>query len=560
MKRPATIAILVVAAAGGFAAGWFPVAQKAAPGGHTSRRTTAAPTQAPPVEEAAAFIPKLPALDTVESCRLFLERADGHYATRHPFARRAIRDYALRRWLELDAESALTEAERQPGNEFSVDGFGPDLFRVWLDLHPGSAISAWNQASPILARNVRLSFLTALADKDPAMAFAVSQTPRGKGGKFGDAAEEAIFRRWAQLDLRTARARAQTPTAAAAVFDEWALTSPGDALAHLRSSAGPDDPGWRNPALFPVLLRTDPALAQKVIAAASGYGLQGIAHQWVERDTGEAMRWAQSQPADSPLAAAMTGEIVRKITYSDPLRAVQLMQEAAARAPGKNGQAGDQTKEYVLREAVASLAATDLAGARDWLGANPELAKSGGMAGFFTYAFASDPAAAIAQYQTWAENPALKEAAMAGALMAFRWDHGAGARDPSQLIAAVPELADKVDGDVLSGWAKANPTGAADFILQRVAAGKSIGKLDEKGVLAELAISQPRYTSLWLQRLPDPGLQQQTAHTLAANWSVFDPEAAAEWINKLPDGPVREAALAGYDHRLKEKRSLLEEE
>lgn len=95
-------------------------------------------------------------------------------------------------------------------------------------------------------------------------------------------------------------------------------------------------------------------------------------------------------------------------------------------------------------------------------------------------------------------DPDLKAAAENAALMAFRCGYGAGARDPSAILAAIAELKQKVDADVLSGWAKANLMSAPDFILQRTAAGKPVADLEYVGVIAGIAISQPAYTSLWL--------------------------------------------------------------
>ena len=166
----------------------------------------------------------------------------------------------------------------------------------------------------------------------------------------------------------------------------------------------------------------------------------------------------------------------------------------------------------------------------------------------------------MALYREWSANPALKDTATEAVLAAFEPGRDGSVHDPSALIAASPELADKVDGKILSGWAKANPTSAADFITKRIAAGKNLENLGRSGVLTELSVSQPQYTGLWLQRLRHPDLQMEAAETLSSNWSAFDPEAAAKWINGLPDGAVRQAAMDGYEKHRRGRRTIPEEE
>ena len=114
----------------------------------------------------------------------------------------------------------------------------------------------------------------------------------------------------------------------------------------------------------------------------------------------------------------------------------------------------------------------------------------------------------------------------------------------------MPELTSRFSSiEGLSGWAKANPIGAAEFITQRTAAGDNLKDLKASGILADIAIAEPAWTSEWLMALPDTSLQKEAAETLGANWITFDPEAAERWMASLPEGPVREAAKAGIARR-----------
>lgn len=555
MKRSATAAILLAATAAGFAAGWFRGAEEPLPAASQPARAGTAYT--PVVTTAPVPAPLLAKLDSVEDCQIFLAEVNRKYAASHPYTRRAIRDYTLRRWLELDAESALVEAERQPGNEFSTEGFAPDLFRVWLDLNVESAISAFNQANPILAKNVRLSFLTALADKDPEKAFAVWKTGRGQIDKKADPAAEEIFRRWAQRDPRQAIEKAPGGFEQEVAVNEWAQNEPKEALAWARTRPG-NDAYMMSAAFLPALLQTDPVRAQKTLGEMNPLSLESAGRNWAERDTAGAIAWAEGQAPNAPLVREVFVAAAAKLAYTDPERALEILRVQARQAPSPPRD--DRSSGGAMRGVFAVLAAADPEKIRQLVAEEPELGKGGGMAGYFTYAFASDPAAAIAQYREWAENPALKEAAAAAVLATFEASRNEAVRDPSELIAAVPELADKVDGRILRGWARANPMAAAEFITQRIAAGKSFDNLHQTGVLSELAVSQPQYTSLWLQRLRNPDLQIEAAETLAVNWAAFDPEAAAAWINGLSDGSVRQAAMDGFERRQRGRRNPAEDE
>ena len=82
MNRLATTALLLTAAAAGFAAGWLPSAAPAPrPGPDISRRAAPEKVEAP---ETAAPAPLFPALETVDACRDFLLMASKDHASRHP--------------------------------------------------------------------------------------------------------------------------------------------------------------------------------------------------------------------------------------------------------------------------------------------------------------------------------------------------------------------------------------------------------------------------------------------------------------------------------------------
>ncbi|MES2705495.1 MAG: hypothetical protein V4726_02720 [Verrucomicrobiota bacterium] len=554
---PAAVA-LILAAGAGFSLGWYPDGR-----GHgltaespraAARRESPPPPAPAPASKLPGFALELPDLPSADACRLFLKELDTRYRGRHPLLRDTARDFALRRWLELDAESALAEAERGSGSK----GIGNDLFRVWLDLNPESAIAAWNQTSPALAAATRDSFLSTLAETDVARAFALLSTPRGKSGwAFSDPAAEAILRLWAQRDPLAALAAAKPPDEDSpegrarvqfprdVIFEAWASSDPAALFAYAKISPNSESSlenlaGW----LVPALLKSDPKAAAEVIAACAD-STYSLASKWADNDPRSALGWAETQPVDSRQAQAVKLHAARKLATADPLRDIALLGDCRSAASGDQG--------YWLnegyREAFASLSATDPDKAREMIAGNPDLATSG-VNGYLTHAFAKDAAEAIAQARKWLEVPALAATVVPAIRMAYSMSNGAPARDFSPVLAAMPELASRVDAETLRGWAMAAPESAAEFLASREAAGKPVAGVKDAAVLTSIANARPEWTSQWLSGLPEGLLRQDTAEMLSANWSAYDPGAAKDWIDSLPPGPSREAAVKAWDKRL----------
>ena len=201
-------------------------------------------------------------------------------------------------------------------------------------------------------------------------------------------------------------------------------------------------------------------------------------------------------------------------------------------------------RAQTLRQCFAALAATDPAAAAAQIRDLPASQQRDAISGYLTRGFAEDPDAATAQCQAWLADPELKNNLPQAWAKAFSWTSGAGARDPGEVLAAIPELNEAVDENVLSTWTKANPEAAAGWIAQRLEQGKAV-KFGNSGILADLAISAPEFTAAWLVNLSDPAIQKTAANTLTANWGAFDPDASKQWVASLPDGELRQAAEAG---------------
>lgn len=487
----------------------------------------------------------------VAACRAVLSAEPDD---RHPLIRRFEREQALRRWLELDPDSALAEARREP-----VDDFAKELFRQWAQIDPRAALDALNAADRELAGAVAREFFHALMTRDPAMAAGELERPKWRNEDLdwlGWDFHKRVFLQWMKSDPAAAIASFGPPGsktslngAEEAMAVAWAEADFTAAWAHFA-------PAWIDGSHFSVSsamemlargLMQGVGKAREIEAALKDPDdpcdrgpRQQLAEAMAESDPLAALEWASSRPDGDPLRTAIERKVARELASSDPEAALAMWKSA--------GEAGSFDDKYVFREAFAALAAEDPAGAAARAAGLSGEQRRGAMGGALTRIFADDPAAAEAQCRAWLADPTLAAEAGKAWALAFSWSHGAGPRNPGPMLAAIPELNDAVDANVLSTWAKVDPEAAAEWIHERLEQGKIVsfkGAYSDTGVLVDLATSRPEFTAAWLMDLPDAALQAEAAKTLVANWAAFDPVAADAWIGSLTPGPVREAAQQG---------------
>jgi hypothetical protein len=492
-------------------------------------------------------------LDSVQACKDAIEAAN-HGDGRHPLLRRFEYERALRRWIELDPQGALAEAEAG-----SSASFGSDLFRAWVELDPKSALAALHRSNRTLLTQVAKDFFVALMARDPALAAAELKQPRwkedGQRELLGWNFHKDVARAWMKSDPQAAIASLGPPgslekpdEAQRAILVEWAKTDFAAAWKHqLKEGAVQRDPNDVDEILAAGLLAGSKEALAVVTSLAAGIDpatehptrpFADTARWMADTDPCAALEWAESRPADDPLAREVLGYVARELASSDPMKALELLSQS-------RGSAADWQRDHIYRECFASLAAADPLKAREMIAALEPGERKDAMSGYLTRMFAVDEAGSIEQCRAWLANPEMKEACPEAFAVAFSWGHGAGVRDPGPVLEALPALGDAVNGYVLATWAKCDPEASAAWIEQRLAEGKQVKELEDKGVLAELAISEPEFTSRWVTRLANPKVQESAARILAANWASFDPDAAGQWVESLPEGALRDAAAAG---------------
>jgi hypothetical protein len=487
----------------------------------------------------------------VAACRaaLFAEVDD-----RHPLLRRFERERALRRWLELDAASALAEARKDPR-----DDFAKELFRQWVQIEPRAALDALNAADRELAGAVARDFFLALMTRDPALAAAELERPKWKKGDtdwLGWDFRKHVLVQWMRSDPAAAIASFGPPGSKTSLNNDeqamavaWAEADFTAAWAHFAPECNDDGfftvSGAMEMLAHGLLQGVDQAREiEAALADPAGPSDRGprdqLAEAMAESDPLAALEWASSRPDGDALRVMIEREVAGELASSDP--------EAALAMWKSSGGKESYEDKHVLRECFAALAADDPAGAAARVAEYSGSQRLGAMGGVLTRVFADDPAAAEAQCRAWLADPALAADAGKAWAMAFSWGYGAGPRDPGPMLAAIPELDDAVDADVLSTWTKVAPEAAAAWIHGRLVEGKKVhfrGDYSNEGVLVDLATSRPEFTASWLLELPDSALRAEAAKTLAANWAAFDPAAADAWIGTLPPGPVLDAANKG---------------
>jgi len=478
-------------------------------------------------------------LGSPAECRAALDDLEALVGKTHPLVVSALRDHALRRWLELNAESALSFAEADVGLPYQPS-IANDLFRVWLDLDVDSALSSFAQASPSLVKTVRNSFFSNFAQIDPERAVAELANPRWKGarGWWHDYSTRNVFAIWASKDPEGAAEMAlewknerKDTSAFSGVAEVWGQSDPLAAWEFIQTHKFAND---AKQMLIGYLLERDP---EADIGEHKDHQWRRIARPWADRDYQSAIDFARSRPEGDPLAHQLILRAASKLASSEPEHAMELLNE---RGPS------DWEYDYngILWQAFASMAASDLDQSLErWRGL-PEELRTFSLAGIITQQHATDQNETLKNLRTWIDDPSIGEAVLPAMAIALSHGHGGGAQDLGSFIEEFPEFGTHVGEYLLQGWVRTDPEAAAGFIAKKVEAngGKDIG---ENSSIAELAFSRPEFTAGWLPTLPEGEFQITTAASLAANWSRFSPDAAAAWVEGLADGAMKDAAAKG---------------
>ncbi|MBK1884045.1 hypothetical protein JIN85_16620 [Luteolibacter pohnpeiensis] len=489
---------------------------------------------------------------------------------RHPLLRKMDRERALRRWLELDSSSALAEAESNQDDSFAID-----LFKQWVELDPISAVEGLGKLNPSLADKLSRDFFITLMGRDPVLAAQEFRKDRWQLGQksLSDRLEfnRVISLAWfnadpdaaiASLDGVDLRVRDADNLTEGSILIGWGKVDFDAAWTYLTEKTGSIDDSLTSPGGMDLLaegLLCGKSEAIAVLASLSDLDgrdmrnrVSQLADTMVRVDMQESLDWALEQPEDDPIRKNILRYVASKMAAADPDRALEMLDES-------KGTGARYVIEGITRESFAALASSDPVASAERILDLPVGQRKAAMGGWLTRVFASDPDAALAQCRNWMEDPELSADLPAAWALSFSWEHGSGVRDPGEMLAAMPELNDAVNGMVLSTWAKSDPESAANWVTERLELGEKVpfndGPFIDDSFLMDLSISRPEFTANWVMGLPDGEIQREAARTLISNWAAFDPDAANNWINSLPPGPVRGAAEEGLSKTTKQNQS-----
>lgn len=495
-------------------------------------------------------------LESADDCLRLIESLEStQHGDHHPLLVAALRDYALRRWLEIDAEGVLEFVEQSGRSRFTGGLAGP-LFRVWVGLDPQSASLAFAQANPATVQAGWRDFFVKFGEADPERALEMMNSSQWQSARpRWDETPASIYAMWATRDPRAAADHLQQPVPSpdsgrhthqpapplSVVAAIWARQDPAAAWKYY--SELDSDPGSEViVAILPHLSQVDPAPLEQVIAensklASRGSILPGLAESWTKQNLDAAIAFAHTRPDEDPLRRELLAHAARAFATADPERAIELYRSSG------EGSAHEWENSGLLREAFASLAATDPNAAASRLLEFSGSDRNAAMSGILTHAMAANVEEGSRLCREWMAVPALKDSVIPALSVAVSWGHGGGNRPLGPLLEHLPEFAAHLNGYPLQGWTRTNPEEAAAFMMERAATDPNV-EFDRRAV-TELCFSRPEFAVDWIGKLPAGGFQESSATTLALSWSRFNPDAAQAWAESLPPGNVRDAAKRG---------------
>jgi hypothetical protein len=260
--------------------------------------------------------------------------------------------------------------------------------------------------------------------------------------------------------------------------------------------------------------------------------------RWAEMDPGAALEAAQRMDPEGEAAVA----VVLAAARIDPRKARDQIEKL--RVPGKtsllDGPHGSRLAVAVAREWWRQ----DRKAAMAWVKGLPETVRGEAWGAMVGAAAMDDAPSAAAMV---AEMPAGRERELAAARVAEIW----AGRAPEEAMAWVTTLSDierrKAGPQALIAWAETDGASAADHLIkgdQGSRAGSPHQLLEVAAVAGTWAKCDPEAAASWIARQPEGPVKSEAMEHLLWHWTASAPEEASRWLNALPAGPARDAGMA----------------
>jgi RNA polymerase sigma factor (sigma-70 family) len=399
----------------------------------------------------------------------------------------------LARLAESDPPAAIVSAKSLSSRDRVIEAVRTVL-DTWTakDLN---AMTAWMKTIPRQERwdnsILRSEAMLALARVDPKAALALIDGEQVSTRMLKTDWYPSIFEAWAAKDLTGALAVAQELPPGelknhtlASVIGRWTATDPGGAAAYSQSL--PHGP-----------------LRQALV--------NQIARGWSHTDPKDAAEWINSltDPGERYRAGSY---LIDGFASRDPKAAAEFAQKNFLDSP-------DYIRPWSI--IAGEWAKTDVAGAVEWMKQLPSEKLMNVVFGSLVGDWAQRDPAAAAAYALKLPEPdptarmgfnGMSEKQSALETIIKEWT----VRDPQATLHWIQKLPSSEQGPqlktALESWALMNPQDAAKFVVSNFAPGE---------------------------------LQTSSAAQVAAVWGLNDPSTAAEWVIAFPEGPMRDQAMSG---------------
>jgi len=122
------------------------------------------------------------------------------------------------------------------------------------------------------------------------------------------------------------------------------------------------------------------------------------------------------------------------------------------------------------------------------------------------------------------------------------------ATDPAAAIKWAKSLPEEADRDLalviaVESWADSDPLSAVQFAM------KQTPQLKQRAVLVALerwTTQDPQQAFEWIAKSPDPMLREEGIARVISSCASVCPKAARQWIDRLSEGPTRDAAIGAF--------------
>lgn len=387
-----------------------------------------------------------------------------------------------------------------------------ELYRVWAHQDPQAAIASAQQVKPAVNAYTTAALASWVANDQPRAVEWVRALPNGD------------LRREALNTLLNVIAE-KDPSAAIAMATADPNLINGNSWTQILTELTARSPRLAADAAF------------KVPKPSRSNAVSTVASVWAETDPQAAFAWAMQLPPDQFRSRAVQS-VLSKIAQTEPEKAMAMATDSLP--------AGQERIDGVTSSLRIWLKA-DFAKGEAWVNALPAgKLRNEAYATLISVLGDTNPAEAIAKM--FANPEAMKQARSVLSQLA--------SKDPRAAVEAVlklPEGRSRNDAieSLASSWARNEPDAAIAWLRQLPASGSRNNAL-RNIIYNELRDEPVKAIEVAMNDL-SPGWERTSAiSNTIANWSRTDPDAALQYLDKLPQGEAYNQAFSSLANRMAE--------